>query len=142
MSRGLYRAKPVSGGEMVKGYYAVIVVDSIVYHFIIPATASGGIDHLTAARTIEGMVEVIKSTVGQATGETGKGDEPLFAGDRVRCVFENGLKSTGYIDFWKGAFRIVGDDGSFDWLHKYTDRLDEYKPEVVGTIHDKEPEDV
>lgn len=141
-SRGLYRAKPVTGGEMVKGWYFEITDEGKVHGFIVT-----GDSFLSKKKTVDvweelnDFVEVIPSTVGQATGKTSDVGNVIYQGD-ICCALDIA-----------DEIEIIWDDHTDSFCGKYTsDELEGVVQEVpmqylqgakvIGTIHDKEPEDV
>ncbi len=80
----MYRGNRVDSKGWAYGYYAVIVVDSIVYCYIIPATATGTINQGTGQKAIEGMIEVIATSVRQSTGRKDKKGVEIYGGDKIR----------------------------------------------------------
>ncbi len=79
----MYRGNRVDSKGWAYGYYAVIVVDSIVYCYIIPATATGTINQGTGQKAIEGMIEVIATSVRQSTGRRDRDGVKIYEKDIV-----------------------------------------------------------
>lgn len=135
-SPGLYRGKPVAGGEMVKG--CLLEYTFLGEHMCYITDASVE-DYVPLAKR---HVAVIPSTVGQATGLK-MNEVEIWEGDKFQG------KDTGniyWVVFRDGEYILVYDCKSppakaykFRALHYaiYNSAI-----EPIGTIHDKEPDNV
>lgn len=136
MSRGLYRAKPVAGGEMVKGFHCVVQGK----HYIIPEFTKPYKHY--GISFVELLIPVIESTVGQATGMK-MNEVEIWEGDKFQG------KDTGniyWVVFRNGEYILVYDCKSSP-VKAYqfcglSYAIHNTAIEPIGTIHDKEPEDV
>jgi len=129
-----YRGKRKDNGEWVYGHYfaigdrAFIVWPKARYHnaYILSCQVLNGEGH--------DFVEVDPATVGQFTGLKDKNGKEIYGGDIVQRLGDNGYVSKGVIEHYRSAFRIRGDDNSYDYLH---DHVPEHQLEVIGNVHDK-----
>lgn len=132
-SPGLYRAKPIAGGEMVKG--CLVQKNSrawIITEIETPKSIKCGGYLLCTA------YEVIESTVGQATGEVDINKKDVFAGDIVKAwIYSDETPLELEIRWQDTAFVIDYPSADQDCvvLGSFMGSI-----EVIGTVHDKEPE--
>ncbi len=134
----LYRAKRVDGTGWVEGGHCVIEDR----HLIIPDTASlcFDVEIVTKHDFLEGWIEVIPESVGQATGPIGKNKIDVYGGDILICKkqidgnFIDNLIEKGFVDYKDGAFGLHRTQG---YYRSFEGWFEDYEIEVIGNIHDK-----
>ena len=130
----MYRAVSTETGKEVFGYYIHFLGNDFISQF----------DNNTTMTFAECWDSVHPQSIAQAIGINDKNDKMIYGsipvegvmsegGDEAKQKLENNITRTGKIISRKGAFCIIGDDESYDYLHNLANFTGEYQIEITGS---------
>jgi len=125
----LFKAKRMDNGEWVEGHYHSMSDEVSLYHCIKQPFAHCDDDY----------IPIDPATIGQYTTRKDKTGKMIFGGDTWLIDIDDGMPTTGYVEWIGDGWAVVHNDDEIGEYHvPLMEALEDIA--ITGSIHDRVPE--